>query len=106
MMADVPDYNAYAAEVLKPAMDQDALKEIEALEATGDIESPRFTELLMEHHYVEHVLRMGLEDWPDPVQRGFATINQPISLSIQGPSELGIRREPTPPERAPSPPLG
>ena len=93
MMADVPAYNAYAAEVLKPAMDQDALKEIEALEATGDIESPRFTELLMEHHYVEHVLRMGLEDWPDPVQRGFANINQAIYVSMQGPSELGISRE-------------
>jgi proline iminopeptidase len=93
MMADVPAYNAYAAEVLKPAMDQDALKEIEALEAAGDIENPRFTELLMEHHYVEHVLRMPLEEWPDPVQRGFANINQSIYVSMQGPSELGIGQE-------------
>jgi proline iminopeptidase len=93
MMADVPAYNAYATEVLKPAMDQDALKEIEALEAAGDIENPRFTELLMEHHYVEHVLRIPLEDWPDPVQRGFANINQSIYVSMQGPSELGISQE-------------
>jgi proline iminopeptidase len=93
MMADVPAYNAYATEVLKPAMDQDALKEIEAFEATGDIENPHFTELLMEHHYVEHVLRMPLDDWPDPVQRGFANINQAIYVSMQGPSELGISEE-------------
>jgi proline iminopeptidase len=93
MMADVPAYNAYAETVLKPAMDQDALREIEALEAAGDIESPRFTQLLREHHYVQHVLRIGLEDWPEPVERGFAHINPEIYVSMQGPSELGISRE-------------
>src|SRR6185437_12925407 len=31
MMSDVPAYNAYARDVLKPTMDQDALREIEAL---------------------------------------------------------------------------
>lgn len=41
MMADVPAYNAYAEDVLKPGMDQDALREIEALESAGEIENPR-----------------------------------------------------------------
>ena len=26
-------------------------------------------ELLVEHHYVHHVLRMPAEDWPEPVNR-------------------------------------
>src|SRR5215471_8916140 len=42
MMASVPAYNAYAAQVLMPQMDQAALAEIKSLEAKGDIENPRY----------------------------------------------------------------
>ncbi|MBO0807183.1 MAG: proline iminopeptidase-family hydrolase [Actinobacteria bacterium] len=90
MMASVPDYNAYAEQVLMPQMDQAALAEIKSLEAAGDIENPRYMALLNEQHYVHHVLRMPVDDWPDPVQRGFAHINPAIYVSMQGPSELGI----------------
>ena len=93
MMSDVPAYNAYAREVLMPAMDQDALREIEALESAGDTENPRYMELLYEHHYVQHILRMPLDDWPNPVQRAFAAINPAIYVSMQGPSELGISED-------------
>jgi proline iminopeptidase len=90
MMASVSAYNAYAEQVLMPEMDQAALAEIKALEAAGQIEDPRYMELLTEQHYVHHVLRMPPADWPDPVQRGFAHINPAIYVSMQGPSELGI----------------
>lgn len=90
MMLSVPDYNAYAEQVLMPAMDQEALAEIKALEAAGDIDNPRYMELLYEQHYVHHVLRMPVEDWPDPVVRGFAHINPAIYVRMQGPSELGM----------------
>ncbi len=90
MMASVPAYNDYARQVLMPAMDQAALAEIMSLEAKGEIENPRYMELLNTQHYVHHVLRMPVEDWPDPVQRGFAHINPAIYVSMQGPSELGI----------------
>ena len=90
MMASVPAYNAYAEQVLMPQMDQTALAEIKALEASGDIENPRYMELLTEQHYVHHVLRMPAQDWPDPAQRGITHINQAIYVSMQGPSELGI----------------
>jgi proline iminopeptidase len=90
MMSSVPAYNAYAEQVLMPAMDQVALTEIKALEASGDIENPRYMELLNEQHYVHHVLRMPVQDWPDPAVRGFAHINPAIYVSMQGPSELGI----------------
>jgi proline iminopeptidase len=93
MMADVPAYGAYAQDVLKPAMDQVALKEIEALESAGEIEDPRYMELLYEHYYVHHILRMPVEDWPNPVQRAFAAINPAIYVSMQGPSELGISQD-------------
>ena len=90
MMASVPAYNAYAEQVLMPQMDRDALAEIKVLEAAGDIENPRYMDLLTEQHYVHHVLRLPVADWPDPVQRGFAHINPAIYVSMQGPSELGI----------------
>src|ERR1700722_19669228 len=51
MMSDVPAYNAYAQDVLKPTMDQEALSEIESLEAAGDVENPRYMELLNTHYY-------------------------------------------------------
>jgi proline iminopeptidase len=92
-MASVPAYNEYAERVLMPQMDQAALAEIRELEANGHNENPRYMELLMEHHYVHHVLRMPPEDWPDPVQRGFAHINPAIYVTMQGPSELGTSAE-------------
>jgi proline iminopeptidase len=90
MMASVPAYNAYAQQVLMPRMDQAALAEIASLEAGGQTEDPKYMELLIEHHYVHHVLRMPPGDWPDGVQRAFAHVNQEIYVSMQGPSELGI----------------
>ena len=90
MMSSVPAYNAYAEQVLMPKMDQAALAEIKAFEAAGDTENPRYMELLVEQHYVHHVLRMPPDEWPEPVQRGFAHINPAIYVSMQGPSELGI----------------
>jgi proline iminopeptidase len=90
MMSSVPAYNAYAEQVLMPQMDQAALAEIKALETSGDIENPRYMELLGAQHYIHHVLRMPLADWPEPAVRGFAHINPAIYVPMQGPSELGI----------------
>lgn len=89
MMASMPAYNAYARDVLMPGMDQAALAEIQRLEAEGDFENPRYHELLMTHHYVHHVLRLPLEQWPDPVHRAFDHLNTSIYIPMQGPSELG-----------------
>ena len=46
-------------------------------------------QLVMEQHYTKHILRMAPADWPDPVNRAFAHINQKIYVPLQGPSELG-----------------
>ena len=89
MMASVPAYNEYAKAVLMPAMDQMALAEIKRLEASGEHENPRYMELLIPHHYVEHVLRMPPEQWPEPVTRAFTHLNPKIYVPLQGPSELG-----------------
>ena len=77
MMSSVPAYNAYAERVLMPEMDQAALAEIKALEASGQIEDPRYMALLTEQHYIHHVLRMPASDWPDPVQRALPAVTSP-----------------------------
>lgn len=90
MMSSAPLYNAYARDVLMPAMDQAALAEIKQLEADGKTGDPRYEQLLTEHHYVPHVCRMPLDDWPDPVIRSLGHISPAIYVQMQGPSELGL----------------
>lgn len=89
MMASIPAYNVYAEQVLMPAMDQKALAEIRALEAKADFQNPRYMELLVPNYYVDHILRMPPDEWPDPVNRAFAKINHDIYVRMQGPSEMG-----------------
>lgn len=89
MMTSIPAYNAYAQDVLIPDMDPEVLAEIEAFEEAEDYGNPRYMELLIEHHYEDHILRMPVEEWPDPVNRTFARINADIYIPLQGPSELG-----------------
>ncbi|NBU30024.1 MAG: alpha/beta fold hydrolase [Actinobacteria bacterium] len=89
MMSSIPAYNDYAEKVLMPPMDQVKLAKIKAFEAANETSNPEYEALLMEQHYVHHVLRMPVEEWPDPVTRAFAHINPDIYVPIQGPSELG-----------------
>jgi proline iminopeptidase len=89
MMASIPAYNVYAQDVLMPAMDSEVLAEIQSLEEAEDYDNPRYMELLVKHHYVDHILRMPADEWPDPVNRAFARINYEIYTPLQGPSELG-----------------
>jgi proline iminopeptidase len=87
MMASIPDYNRYAETVLGPQMDPAVLKEIKALEAKGQYESPRYMELLTPAFYHQHVCR--LDEWPDAVNRAFGRMNRQVYVLMQGPSEFG-----------------
>ena len=90
MMSSAPAYNAYAHDVLMPTMDQDVLAEILNFEAEGRTDDPRYEQLLVEHHYVFHVCRLPLAEWPEPVTRTFAHLNPAVYVPMQGPSELGL----------------
>ena len=89
MMSSIPAYNTYAQKVLMPAMDQTALREIQALEAAGKYEDPRYMDLLMVNFYQVHILRMPPDQWPEPVNRTMAHMNPKVYIPMQGPSELG-----------------
>ena len=90
MVSDVHAYNRYAREVLGPQMDPDVFAEIIRLEDAGDYENPRYEELLMQHHYTEHVLRMPLDQWPDSIMRTFKHLNKDLYVHMQGYSEFGM----------------
>ena len=89
MMSSIPAYVEYANKVLMPTMDQQVLAEVKALEARKEFKNPRYMELLMPAHYEKHILRRPAAEWPDPVNRAFAHLNDKIYIPMQGPSELG-----------------
>ncbi len=89
MMSSIPEYNDYAANVLMRDMDPAVLDELKALEAKKDYTNPRYIELLIENHYIYHILRMPSADWPDEINRAFNHLNPKVYIPMQGPSELG-----------------
>jgi len=95
MMSNVPEYNNYAQEVLGPQMDPEVLRELKDMEARNDFGNPRYMELLMEHYYTEHLLRMPVEKWPQSVNLAFRHMNQEVYVYMQGPSEFGITEDAT-----------
>lgn len=95
MMASVPEYNAYAKEVLGPNMNPEVFAEIMEIEEKEDFTNPRYAELLFEHHYTEHVLRMPLDEWPEAINRTFNHLNPVVYIYMQGYSEFGITGDAT-----------
>ncbi|MDO9156494.1 proline iminopeptidase-family hydrolase [Sediminibacterium sp.] len=90
MMSDAVEYGKYADEVLAKQMDPKILDTIRGLEAKKDFTNPKYMDLLYNHFYTKHILRMPLNEWPEPVNRSFAKMNQALYVTMQGPSEFGI----------------
>jgi len=89
MMASIPAYNAYAKNVLEPQVNQAALKQILAMEASGKTEQPQYMGLLMPNWYEQHILRRPGDQWPEPVIRAASNMNRQFYVTMQGPSEMG-----------------
>lgn len=90
MMASAPEYGKYATEVLGPKLNPEVLKEIQELEANKDFGNPRYSELLINHYYTEHILRMPVDQWPKSVNLLFEYLNPKIYVFMQGHSEFGM----------------
>ena len=90
MMSSAPDYGKYAEEVLAPQFDPKVLDTIRQIEKKGDFQNPKYMELLYANYYVKHICRFPLEQWPEPVNRSFAKMNQSLYVTMQGPSEFGV----------------
>lgn len=95
MMASIPEYEKYAADVLGPQLPPNVYKEIKALEAKEDFGNPRYTELVTQHYYTKHVLHLPLEEWPEFINRAFKHLNPNIYIYMQGHSEFGVTGDAT-----------
>jgi proline iminopeptidase len=90
MMCNAVEYGNYADSVLARQMDPGVLKEIRNIEKKKDFSDPRYMELLIPHFYAQHICRIPLENWPEPMARSLNKINQSLYVTMQGPSEFGI----------------
>lgn len=95
MVASAPEYTKYANEVLGPQMDPKVLQEIKDMEANSDFDNPRYAELLENHYYTEHILRMPVDEWPKSVNLFFSHLNPDIYIYMQGYSEFGMTGDAT-----------
>jgi len=95
MMSSAPEYNQYVLEVLGPQMDPGILKEVKLIEANNDFGNPRYMEVLMNHYYPEHLLRMPIEKWPEAINRAFKHMNPEVYVFMQGFSEFGMTGDAT-----------
>jgi proline iminopeptidase len=89
MMASCPKYGEYS-KVLQSKLNPDVLKAIQDLEAKKDYSNPKYMELLMANFYNQHILRLPVNEWPEPVTRSMGRLNQSLYITMQGPSEMGL----------------
>jgi proline iminopeptidase len=92
MVMSIPEYTRYAHEVLGPAMPEGVFERIMEIEAAEDFSNPEYMDLLMKHHYSEHILRLPSDAWPEAVDRAFKHLNPDVYVYMQGHSEFGITR--------------
>jgi proline iminopeptidase len=90
MMCSASEYDRYAKDVLAKTIPADVLDTIHVMEQNHDFENPRYMELLMQHYYAQHICRIPLNEWPEPVTRSFKKLNSNLYVIMQGPSEFGI----------------
>ncbi len=95
MMASATEYEKYAKEVLGPQMKPEIFKEIMDMEAKEDFNNPKYAELVMQHYYTQHILRMPLNEWPESINRAFKHLNPNIYVYMQGHSEFGMTKNAT-----------
>jgi len=95
MVPSIPDYMKYNEEVLAPQLDPEVLSKIMTYEAAEDYENEEYLDLIVNHYYPKHVIRIPPSEWPNSINRGFSHLNPDVYVTMQGPSEFGIKGDAT-----------
>jgi len=90
MMASCPEYGKYADEVLAKQINPVVLDTIRMIEKKGDFGNPTYMKLLIENYYTQHLCRLPISAWPEPIKRSDSRLNHELYVIMQGPSEFGI----------------
>ena len=85
MTASFPKYAAYNAK-LRSQMRPSLIDSLEYYEKQDDYLHPVYQDLVFKEYYMKHLCR--LPDWPEPLIRSFAHMNQHVYSYMQGPSEF------------------
>ena len=91
MVPSIPDYMKYSDNVLAPKLSPEVLEEIMFYENKEDYSNERYLELVVNHYYTKHIIRMPVEEWPNSINRGFNHLNPDVYITMQGPSEFGVK---------------
>ncbi|GLR16517.1 proline iminopeptidase [Portibacter lacus] len=95
MVMSIKDYNEYSAKVLAPKLPSKVLDTILSYEEKEEFSNETYLGLITEHYYTRHIIRMPTDSWPDPINRGFKHLNPDVYVTMQGPSEFGIKGDAT-----------
>jgi len=90
MTASIPRYGAYNKNVLRPQMRKTLVDSLEAYEKKGSYKDPVYVDLVTREFYNKHICRIPLDEWPDPLNRAFKHLNEPVYVMMQGPSEFKV----------------
>lgn len=91
MVPSIPDYMKYNEEILAPQLPKDVLDKIMQYEKAEDYGNQEYLDLIVQHYYPKHVIRLPPEKWPNSIQRGFSHLNPDVYVTMQGPSEFGVK---------------
>ena len=95
MVPSIPDYMKYNEEVLAPQLPKEVLDKIMQYEAAEDYGNQEYLDLIVQHYYPKHVIRLPPEKWPISLNRGFSHLNPDVYVTMQGPSEFGVKGDAT-----------
>lgn len=90
MTASIQDYVSYTETLKNKLFSRQDLMLFDSLDRHQAYGSPQYTELLMNKLYTKVICRLPLDQWPEPLTRGFKKANQTIYLQMQGVDEFHV----------------
>ncbi|MET1057664.1 MAG: proline iminopeptidase-family hydrolase [Pedobacter sp.] len=90
MTAGIKDYVDYSATLKSNLFTQKDKALYDSLDRQKAYSSPQYTDLLMNKLYTQVICRMPVEQWPEPLVRGFKKLNPTIYMQMQGVDEFHV----------------
>ena len=56
-----------------------------------DYSNPHYLDLIVKYYYTKHIIRMPVDQWPEPINRSFKHLNPDVYVTMQGPSEFVLK---------------
>lgn len=87
MTASFEKYGAYNA-TLRSQMRKGLVDTLSSYEKASKYTDPNYLDLVVNNYYAEHICRIPVAEWPEPLNRSFKHVNQTVYEILQGPSEF------------------